>query len=302
MQAVTDIDAGRAHLHTLLAIDTVAKAYLFRRDAFLALAARLAPVRVVGDDPGVGVKHHRLEPGIRAHVQADLLTHPAGVQVGGNGEEGNPEIGPAVGLQGEQVHDQFADRVEIANKGDAGGKGNKQPQCVFDGSFGDLFPGVGGLVEFHPLVAAAFHLFFNPHEDKGPHGLRAGVTTPDTAKQGSDEEQAEGADNQHAREQEEIFREEGDAVKVELAGRQVKVDQGLAVQCEPGKQEIHAHEHGQADVPDSLEKAFYLLHVNLFTTCVEVNGLCFLVFVVRGIGGWVNLLDRNLVTHGYLPV
>src|SRR5690554_4958809 len=128
------------------------------------------------------------------------------------------------------------------------------------------------------------------------------MATPDTAKQRGDEEQAEGADNQHAREQEEIFREEGDAVKVELAGRQVKVDQELAVLGEPDKQVIHAHEQGQGDVADSLENAFHLLHVSLFAICVEVNGLCFLVFIVRGIGGWVNLLDRNLVTHGYLPV
>ena len=54
-------------------------------------AARLAALTVVGDDQRVGVEHHALEAGVGAHVLAHLLAHPAGVAVGREAVEQDPE-------------------------------------------------------------------------------------------------------------------------------------------------------------------------------------------------------------------
>ena len=83
---------------------------------------------------------------------------------------------------------------------------------MLGGFFRDFVCRAGRLVQFHALVAAAFNALFNPHEDEGPDGLGAGVATPDPAKQRGNEKQAKGTDNQHPREQDEIFRVKGGPV------------------------------------------------------------------------------------------
>ena len=60
-------------------------------DAARARAARLAALRVVADDQRVAVEHRALEARVRAHVLADLLAHVAGVAVGGEAVEQDPE-------------------------------------------------------------------------------------------------------------------------------------------------------------------------------------------------------------------
>src|SRR5690606_12724605 len=120
LQAVTDVDAGGADLDAHGAVDAVAEALGLVVDAFLARTAGLAAARVVGDDQGVLVEHHALEAGIGAHVDAHLLAQPAGVAVGRQGEETDPEVGPATGVAGEEIDDQLADRGEIADEGHAG--------------------------------------------------------------------------------------------------------------------------------------------------------------------------------------
>src|SRR5690606_38932823 len=70
LQAVANIDAGRAHLHADMAIDTIALAYALGIDALLARAARFATRLVIGDGERIRVEHLALEARIRAHVLA----------------------------------------------------------------------------------------------------------------------------------------------------------------------------------------------------------------------------------------
>src|SRR5665647_3018266 len=70
LHALADVDPGRTYLHADVAVDAVAQA---RRPVICrpaARAARLAPLRVVGDDQRIGIEHHALEARIRAHVHA----------------------------------------------------------------------------------------------------------------------------------------------------------------------------------------------------------------------------------------
>ena len=87
LQPVADIDAGRADLDTQLAVDTVTQARfsdLGMAERFLAVAAGFAAGVVVRNDQRIAIEHHRLEASIGAHVNAHLLTQPAGVEVGKN--------------------------------------------------------------------------------------------------------------------------------------------------------------------------------------------------------------------------
>src|SRR4029453_10434848 len=83
LEALADVDAGRAHLHADAAVHAVAEAFGLVVDAASARAARLATFLIVGDDQRIGIEHHALEAGVRAHVLAHLLAHPTGVAVGG---------------------------------------------------------------------------------------------------------------------------------------------------------------------------------------------------------------------------
>src|SRR5690606_22180378 len=79
LQAIPDVDAGGAHLNALFAVNAIAQAQLGRLHSLLAVAPGLTPVRIVRHHSGIGIEHDRLETGIWAHIQAYLLTHPAGV-------------------------------------------------------------------------------------------------------------------------------------------------------------------------------------------------------------------------------
>src|SRR5690606_22952543 len=82
LQAIADVDAGRAYLHTHGAVDAVTKPHGFVVSVFLARATLLAAAWIVGDDQRVLVEHHALEARIRTHVDAYLLAQIAGAAVG----------------------------------------------------------------------------------------------------------------------------------------------------------------------------------------------------------------------------
>lgn len=150
-----------------------------------------------------------------------LFAQPASVAVGGEGEETDPEVGPAIGLAREEFDHQLTDRRKVADKGHAGDKADQQPQAVLGEFAQELVAAHGGFVELHALVAVTLGDLFAPHENPGPHALRAGVATPHPAGEHSDEEQAEGGDDENAREQDEVLRPDGGAEDVELAFGQV---------------------------------------------------------------------------------
>src|SRR5690554_6511134 len=128
LQSIANVNAGRTDLHTQGAINTVAKPHGLVVGILFAGATILPALGIVGNNQGVLVEHHTLEAGVGTHVNTDLFAQETCSQVGHYGEETDPEIGPAIGLSGQQVHWQFANRGEVADKGDACAQPDQQPQ------------------------------------------------------------------------------------------------------------------------------------------------------------------------------
>src|SRR5690606_6578795 len=161
---------------------------------------------------------------------------------------------------------------------------------MFEGLFGHLFGAIGSFIELHPLVAAAFYPFFNPHEDKGPDGLRAGITTPDPAKQGGDKEQAESTDDQNPGQEHKVLREKGSTKQVELPVGEVEVHQLLSINADPAEGEIHAHQEPEGCGAKALKYPFDFFDINLRAGGIEIDCLRLFTF-------GVDLVNRNLLSH-----
>ncbi|MCY1500230.1 hypothetical protein D9M68_342690 [compost metagenome] len=249
LQAVADVDAGRADLHAHLAVDAVAEAFGAVVAVLPARAAAFAPGGVVGDDQRVLVEHHALEARVGAHVQAHLLAQPAGVEVGGEGEEAQPEGAAGAEVEGQQVARQFADRREVADEGQRSEQAHRQPQAVLGDAAQRLLQRPGRGVELDALVALALGELLDAHEHPGPHALRAAVAAPHAAGEHGDEEQAEGADDQERREQDEILRPEGRAEDVELPRAEVPEHRLATVPVQPGGAEEQQEQEAGAVQP-----------------------------------------------------
>src|SRR5450830_315866 len=295
LQAVPDVDAGGADLHAHRAVDAVAQALGLVVGAFLARATLFAPARVVGDDQGVLVEHHALEARIGAHVDAHLFAQPAGIAVGGEGEEADPEVRPAIGLASEEADDQLANRREIADKGHAGNKTDQQPQAVLGEFAQEFIRAHGRLVELDALVAVAFGDLFTPHEDPGPDALRAGIAAPDPPGIDGDEEQAEGGDDQQAREQDEVLGPEGRAEDEELALRQVPPHGLVTAPAQPHGTEVQQEQAGTTHHPQVAEQAGEGTGVDFLSRSVEVDSC------IGGFGRWCDVVYWNLLAHYCVP-
>src|SRR5690606_24934054 len=290
LQSVANVDAGRADLNAHGAVDAVAKSLSLVVGVLLARPAALATARVIGDDQGVLVEHHALEACVGAHVDAYLLAQPAGIAVGRQGKEANPEIGPATCFARQQIGDQFADGREIADEGQAGGQADQQPQAVL-GRLAQQFVGAQrGLVQFHALVAVTFGDFFAPHENPGPHALRAGIATPDAPGKDGDEEQAEGADDQQPGQQSEVLRPEGGIEYEEFAFRQVPPDGLAVVPVQPDGTEVQEEEKGPAAEAQVAEQAGEGAGVDLLAAGIEVDAIV-------ALGRRSDVSDWNLFAH-----
>src|SRR5450830_2102705 len=295
LQAVTDVDAGGADLHAHRAVDAVAQALGLVVGAFLARATLFAPARVVGDDQGILVEHHALEARIGAHVDAHLFAQPAGVAVGGEGEEADPEVRPAIGLAGEEVKHQFADRREVADEGHAGDKTDQQPQRVLAEFAQELVGAHRRIVQLDALVAVAFGDLFAPHEDPRPHALRAGIPAPDTPGVHRDEEQAKGRDDQDAREEDEVLGPEGCTENKELTFRQVPPHGLVAAPVQPHRAEVEQEQTSTAEHAQVAEQPGEGAGVDFLSRRVEIDT------VVRFFGRGRNVMYRYLVAHHCIP-
>ena len=85
---------GHTCTHSVQSMQSPRPALRADRRLARARAARLAARGVVADDQRVAVEHRALEARVRAHVLADLLAHEAGVAVGGEAVEQDPERSP----------------------------------------------------------------------------------------------------------------------------------------------------------------------------------------------------------------
>ncbi len=219
----------------------------------------------------------------------------AGVAVGGQGEEADPEVGPAVGLAGEQLGNQLADRREVADEGQAGDQADQQPQAVLGGLAQQLVAAHRGLVQLDALVAVAFGDLLAPHVDPGPHALRAGIAAPDATGEHGDEEQAEGADDQQPGQQHEVLRPEGGAEDVELALGQVPPDGLAAAPVEPDGTEVEEEERRTAHHAQSAEDTGEGPGVDLLALGVEI------VVIGVALGRRGDVLNGNLFAHQCVP-
>ena len=113
--------------------------------------------------------------------------------------------------EGRQFKHQVPYGVEVAYEGHARHEGDKEPGGVLAPLAPGLIEGPGLLVELHSLVARAFKLLLHPHEDTGPHGLGAGVATPDAARGYRYGKQGEGRDDEEESQKGKILRPEGEA-------------------------------------------------------------------------------------------
>ncbi|MCY1425565.1 hypothetical protein D9M71_413550 [compost metagenome] len=291
LQAVADVDAGGADLHAHLAIDAVAQALAGRADVTLARAAAFPAGVVVGDGQGVLVEHHALEARIRTHVHAHRFAQPTGVDVGGAGEEQHPEQADTTEFKAQQLTGQRADRGEIPDKGQTSQQADGQPQGVLGRAPHEFVQAPGRGSELDALVALAFGNLFAPHENPGPAALRAGVATPHAPGEHSDGKQAEGADDQQGREQDEILRPEGRSKNVELAFGQVP-EHGLATApVQPDGTEKQHEQQPCATQAQVAEQASETTGVDL---SVAAGGLLF----EYGRLGYFNDLDGNTFAHG----
>ena len=189
--AVADVDAGRADVHALQAVDAVAGRLAVGAQllGLLDRAARLAAVVAVGDVERVFVGERRLDARPRAHIEADLLAHMAGERVGGEGEDADPGIGDERRLEGGEILHQRRRVGEIEHPGAAGPPGDHQPDEMLDAL---ARPGRGGPlagVALHVLAAVAFDQALDREEQVGPHRLRAEIAAPDAAGHGVHQEQ-----------------------------------------------------------------------------------------------------------------
>ena len=189
MQPVADVDAGRADGDALVTVHAVAAP--FPALAFPVLAARLTAPAFVGDDSRVLVEHGRLKPWPRAHVSANLLPCPAGQQVGGGREQAEEEKGDGRRLASDDLFHDGRCVDEIHDPSPAGERGNHQPNAMLDGLLGRLVETHRTGVELDAGVAISFDATLDPHVEVGPHGLWAGVATPDPSGEAGDKKKAE---------------------------------------------------------------------------------------------------------------
>ena len=273
LQALADVDAGRADLYAERAVGAVAEARGTRIAALLAPAARLAALRVVGDDQGVVVEHRALEARVRAHVLADLLAQEAGVAIGRQAVEQHPERFPGPEAEVHDLGAERADRREEADEGEAGPGCEADPQELLRGLLGELLRAPRRLVELHALRAVALGNPLHPQEGLGPDGLRAGVAAPDPAGDGREEEQAERRDHQQPGEEDEVLRPERQAEDVELARRQVEQDRLASAPARPGREIEEAEQHPDREVAPGREAALGLARIDLAMGLVVRVGL-----------------------------
>ncbi len=220
LQAITDIDTGRANLYADIAVDAVAEANRCRLDPATSRTPLFTAFRMIGNDQSIGVEHGALEARVWAHVLAYLLAHEAGIAIGGKTVKQDPEGFPGTEAQAQQFGGELVDGREVGDKGKAGPQREGDPDRMLQRLGAYLGGAGGGFVEFHALVVVAFDLAFHPQVSFGPHGLRAGVAAPHTTEQCGEEKQCQTGEDQQCGQVDKVLRPQGQAEQVKLARRQ----------------------------------------------------------------------------------
>ena len=131
LQAIADVDPGRADDDALLAVDAVAPPR--PAGTLLVRPARLPAPGAVGHGEAVLVEQAALDARPGAHRGADLLARPAGQEVGGRGEQADEAVDDGTGRAGEEAPHDRRRVVEIHHPGTAGRERDQQPRGVLEG-------------------------------------------------------------------------------------------------------------------------------------------------------------------------
>jgi len=113
VRPIADVDARRADLdrNSLQSMQSPTFfAARLRRLGFLQRQPRLAAIVAIGDVERMLVGQRRLDARPRAHVEADLLAHVAGEDIGREGQHADRGVGDEGRLQGRQIDDQGSAR------------------------------------------------------------------------------------------------------------------------------------------------------------------------------------------------
>ena len=127
------------------------------------------------------------------------------------------------------------------------------------------------LIEADACVARTFGDLLDPHEDRGPHGLRARVAAPDATDDGRHGEQRERRDDQQPREQHEILRPEREAEDVEVPRRQIEQHRLAAAPVEPRQTEVADQQRPAGIQPNALEAPVDCAREDLLAALVQVD-------------------------------
>ena len=201
LQAVADINAGRADLHAHGAINAETERIRVFAILFLQATARFATLRVIGDDERVLVEHRPLKAGVGTDIFAELLTHDARLQITKTAVKRDPEIRFHVRMQGEKFRNQLAYRHEITDKANPGAHRHQYPQRIFQHALAPFLAAPRLARQFQLLGAVALDFLLNPEKNLGINRVRTGITTPDTAKQGGGKKEQQREPQQDKRQQ-----------------------------------------------------------------------------------------------------
>ncbi len=212
LEALADVDAGGADLHTAAAVDAVT-------GRGSRLAARFTAHAVVTDDDRIVVDEHRPEAPVGAHDDAELLAEPREVEIEDAGEGEDEDERPPV-LRRRVVHHPVeggqGDEVGEEEVGDERGKDDVD--AVLEHAARDLATGPGSILE----AAAGGGISVDPPLDAAEDvveedGLGAGPTAPYAAGHGGDDEEGEGEAGDDEKQEPEVLEHQGQAEQVELA-------------------------------------------------------------------------------------
>ncbi len=246
--AVADIDAGGTDRDASIAIDAITHFESKCCGLLGAAVPRLATPVIVGNDKRVFVKHGRLDARPGTHVDAHLLAHQATEDIGGGGEHGDCRIGDEGCLACQEVAGERWRIGKIENPGTTRGDGNQDPHGVLGKAPRQLVQRPGRRIEAHLGVAVAVKEALDCQEEISPHRLRARVSAPGAADDGSDKEQSDAGHHQEARHIDEFLRPYLDEEEIEAPVREIdqhRLVRGIraAVPAQPGSQVIDGQCH-----------------------------------------------------------
>ncbi len=157
----------------------------------------------------------------------------------------------------------------------AGPKCDAEPGAVLHDLAPDRIEGHWPCVALHALVAVAFDQPFDPHEEIGPHRLRAGVAAPHAAEQTGDQEQADRGHDQQAGQVIDVLRPELEVEEIEalVPDRQQHGLVGLvhaAMPAQPRQQVVDGEADDQHRPFESAHRTVHGLRIHPHAIGIEV--------------------------------